>query len=54
MLDLVAMALTSHGFRFQRMDGQSTLQQRHVAMQQFNEDLSCTVMLASIGSAGEG
>jgi SNF2 family DNA or RNA helicase len=54
MLDLIATALTEHGFRFQRMDGQSSLQQRSVAIQQFNEDPTCTVMIASIGSAGEG
>jgi SNF2 family DNA or RNA helicase len=54
MLDVVAKALTQHGFLFQRIDGQSSLQQRDLAMQQFNEDPTSTVMLASIGSAGEG
>jgi SNF2 family DNA or RNA helicase len=54
MLDVIAKALTQHGFLFQRIDGQSSLQQRDVAMQQFNEDPTSTVMLASIGSAGEG
>jgi len=54
MLDLIAMALKQHGFRFQRIDGQSSLQQRSVAIQQFNDDPTCTVMVASIGSAGEG
>lgn len=54
MLDLIATALTQHGFRFQRIDGKSSLQQRNVAIQQFNEDPACTIMIASIGSAGEG
>ncbi|KAE8448034.1 hypothetical protein EG329_009957 [Mollisiaceae sp. DMI_Dod_QoI] len=54
MLDLIVIALKRHGFRFQRIDGQSNLQQRNVAIQQFNEDPTCAVMLASIGSAGEG
>jgi SNF2 family DNA or RNA helicase len=54
MLDLIANALTQHGFLFQRIDGQSSLQQRNIAIQEFNEDQNCTVMLASIGSAGEG
>ncbi|PMD44747.1 hypothetical protein L207DRAFT_483787 [Hyaloscypha variabilis F] len=54
MLDLIANALTQHGFLFQRIDGQSSLQQRSIAIQQFNEDQNYTVMLASIGSAGEG
>ena len=54
MLDVIAKALTQHGIRYQRIDGQSSLPQRKVAIQQFNEDAACTVMLASIGSAGEG
>ena len=54
MLNLVAKALTYHGFRYQRLDGQSSLQQRAAAIQRFNEDVAYTVMLASIGSAGEG
>jgi len=54
MLDLIAKALTQHGFRFERIDGRSSLHQRNVAIQLFNEDPACTVMIASIGSAGEG
>ena len=54
MLDVVAKTLTQRGFQFQRIDGQSSLQQRYRAIQQYNEDPACTVMLASIGSAGEG
>jgi SNF2 family DNA or RNA helicase len=54
MLDLIAKALIRYGFRFQRIDGQSSLQQRSLAIQQFKEDPACTVMIASIGSAGEG
>lgn len=54
MLDLIARILTQHGFQFQRIDGQSSLRQRNSALRRFNEDSTCTVMLASIGSAGEG
>ena len=54
MLDVIAKALTQHGFRYQRIDGQSSLPQRHMAIQQFKEEPTCTVMLASVGSAGEG
>lgn len=54
MLDLIAKALRQYGFQFQRIDGQSSLQQRNEAIRQFNEDSACTVLLASIGSAGEG
>ena len=54
MLDLVQEALKATGFGVQRIDGQSSLQQRSEAIRQFNNDLDCTVMLASLGSAGEG
>lgn len=54
MLDLVQNHLELNGFIFQRIDGQSSLQKRRSAMCQFSEDPKCTVMLASIGSAGEG
>ena len=54
MLDLVQHHLELNGFTIQRIDGQLSLQKRHRAICQFNEDPKCTVMLASIGSAGEG
>ena len=54
MLNLIAKALTHYGFRYQRLDGQSSLQQRDIAIQRFNDDSTYTIMLASIGSAGEG
>lgn len=54
MLDSVEQALRVRGFNCQRIDGQTSLQGRSSAMEVFNEDDSCTVMLATIGSAGEG
>jgi SNF2 family DNA or RNA helicase len=54
MLDLIQQALQSHGFSFQRIDGKTDLEKRSEAIRQFNEDPTCTIMLASIGSAGEG
>lgn len=54
MLDLVQSHLKASGFTCQRIDGQSSLQKRGEAMRLFREDPNCTVMLASIGSAGEG
>lgn len=54
MLDLVQHHLETNGFVFQRIDGQSSIPQRHQAIRRFNEDPTCVVMLASIGSAGEG
>ncbi|KAK6073666.1 transcription termination factor 2 (SNF2 family domain-containing protein) [Seiridium cupressi] len=37
-----------------RVDGKTSLKSRNEAMRRFNEDPHCTVMVASIGSAGEG
>ena len=54
MLDLVQDHLEMNGFTFQRIDGQSSLPKRGEALRLFREDPKCTVMLASIGSAGEG
>ncbi|KAK2685769.1 hypothetical protein QWA68_015378 [Fusarium oxysporum] len=54
MLDLVGFALNSQGFQFQRIDGQSSMSQRKVALETFGSDPGCNVMLASIGAAGEG
>jgi SNF2 family DNA or RNA helicase len=54
MLDLVQKDLKDVGLGIQRIDGQASLPQRRAAMEQFKSDPNCTVMLASIGSAGEG
>jgi SNF2 family DNA or RNA helicase len=54
MLDLIALTLNSHRFRFQRIDGQTSLENRCDALRQFNEVPQCTIMLASIGSCSEG
>ncbi|RYP01741.1 hypothetical protein DL764_006103 [Monosporascus ibericus] len=54
MLDLIQQDLRDVGLGVQQIDGQASLQQRRMAMEQFRCDPNCTVMLASIGSAGEG
>ena len=54
MIDLIELALQKQGYKFQRIDGQTSLQARGEALTQFNEDPECTIMLASIGSCGEG
>ena len=54
MLDLIQLALQNHGFRFQRIDGSTSLENRKKAFDKFNDDPTYTIMLASIGSAGEG
>jgi len=54
MLDLIADALKDEGFTFHRIDGRSSLLQRKEAIEKFNTDPVCRIMLASIGAAGEG
>jgi SNF2 family DNA or RNA helicase len=54
MLDLIAVALNDKGLTFHRIDGQSSLAQREEAMEKFNNDPACDILLASIGAAGEG
>ncbi|KFA48846.1 hypothetical protein S40293_01496 [Stachybotrys chartarum IBT 40293] len=54
MLDLTQQSLEESGFICQRIDGRTNLEGRNRAIIQFNQDVKCTVMLASIASAGEG
>lgn len=54
MLDLIADALRDKGVDFCRIDGRSTLSQRGKALDRLRNDPACTVVLASIGAAGEG
>ncbi|KAE8378972.1 SNF2 family N-terminal domain-containing protein [Aspergillus bertholletiae] len=54
MLDLIASSLDERGWAFQRIDGQSSLTQRKNALEKFSSDRQCSIMLASIGAAGEG
>ncbi|KAL7763758.1 hypothetical protein ACKLNR_007116 [Fusarium oxysporum f. sp. zingiberi] len=54
MLNLLEIALRSEGFKFARIDGQKSLVERTSALRSFRNDDSCTVMIATIGSIGEG
>jgi SNF2 family DNA or RNA helicase len=54
MLDLIEKALASERIVFQRIDGGKSLLHRRHAIQSFRHNPSCTVLLASIGSAGVG
>ncbi|RFU32920.1 hypothetical protein B7463_g3424, partial [Scytalidium lignicola] len=54
MLDLIEKALVSYGFSFERIDGSKSLSHRKRAIQSFRSNPSCTILLASIGSAGVG
>jgi SNF2 family DNA or RNA helicase len=54
MLDLVEKALNGTGFQFQRIDGSKSSSNRKKALRVFNESPSCTILLATLGSAGVG
>lgn len=54
MLDMLEIAFYRRGLRYQRIDGRKTLPQRRDALNQFKNDSSCTILLASIGSAAVG
>ncbi|KAL4963434.1 SNF2 family N-terminal domain-containing protein [Aspergillus stella-maris] len=54
MLDLIGNTLDERGLAFQRIDGQSSLPQRKDSIEKFSKDSQCSILLASIGAAGEG
>ena len=54
MLDFIGKALQKNNIAFRRIDGQTTLKGRAEALRAFRSDRHCQVMLASIGSVGEG
>ncbi|KAH3982488.1 hypothetical protein HBI56_015260 [Parastagonospora nodorum] len=54
MLDLIQPALSHYQFRTCRIDGSTSLEGRSNVLREFSEDAHCAVMLATIGSAGEG
>ncbi|KAF5541969.1 helicase-like transcription factor [Fusarium mexicanum] len=54
MLDLVQKPLLQAGFQCVRIDGQYSIKQREKALSIFANDTCCTIMLASLGSGGEG
>ncbi|KAI3319185.1 hypothetical protein HD806DRAFT_548754 [Xylariaceae sp. AK1471] len=58
MLDMIYSALNpqllSRGLSSVRIDGRSTLQHRRDALDKFNLDKSCVIMLATIGAVSEG
>ena len=54
MLDLVEIALSAKSFGFQRIDGKQAEAQRRSVLKEFRENIRCSILLASIGSAGVG
>ncbi|CAJ0553138.1 Ff.00g116500.m01.CDS01 [Fusarium sp. VM40] len=54
VLNLVQNALLQAGFSCERIDGKCSIKRREEALSTFTNDPCCTVMLATIGSGGEG
>ncbi|KAI0541607.1 hypothetical protein GGR58DRAFT_510699 [Xylaria digitata] len=58
MLDLISNVMSTQlsplGFSFVRIDGNSALQQRRSALDKFNSNSNCVIMLATIGAVSEG
>ncbi|KAK1758998.1 SNF2 family N-terminal domain-containing protein [Echria macrotheca] len=54
MLDLIGKALSARNITFQRVDGSKTFGQRCNALGEFRRDESCSVLLATLGSAAVG
>ena len=54
MLDLVEIALTTKGLSCLRIDGKQTDARRRSVLEGFRTEAHCSILLASIGSAGVG
>lgn len=48
------ITLYKNDFGFHRLDGQQTEEQRRSTIDGFRRDARCSILLASIGSAGVG
>ncbi len=54
MLNLIEASLRDKGLKIYRIDGQTSMPQRRKALEAFSSDGEFSIMLASIGAAGEG
>ena len=54
MLSLVEVALNMNGFKFVRVDGSRSDEQRKTSLEIFRTDHQYNILLASVGSAGVG
>ena len=54
MLNLIEKSLRAEGFKYGRVDGALSIAQTSKALKRFSTDPKCTILLASIGSAGVG
>jgi SNF2 family DNA or RNA helicase len=54
MLDVLEIELSTGGFEFTRIDGTKSEPKRREALDRFQTDDSCSILLASLGSVGVG
>jgi SNF2 family DNA or RNA helicase len=54
MLDLIGRALRQISAKFVRIDGKMTNADRCKVIENFRNDDSCTILLATLGSGGVG
>jgi len=54
MLNLIEASLVDKGLKLYRIDGKTSMRQRRAALKAFSDDEDYSIMLASIGAAGEG
>ena len=54
MLTLIEKSLRVEGLEYGRVDGTMSIAQACKALKRFSTDPRCTILLASIGSAGVG
>lgn len=54
MIDLIEKALSAENIGFVRIDGSKSNLQRKSSLQTFETDANCSVLLATISSAGVG
>jgi SWI/SNF-related matrix-associated actin-dependent regulator of chromatin subfamily A3 len=53
-LDMVQAQLVKHGYRFTRLDGSMPALSRDAALDKFDNDAECTILLASLGVCSVG
>lgn len=53
-LDIVQYHLGRHGYQYTRLDGSMSVRHRDTALQRFDEDVDCTILLASLAVCSVG
>ncbi|KAI9667568.1 MAG: hypothetical protein M1821_000384 [Bathelium mastoideum] len=53
-LDIIQYHLGLHGYQYTRLDGSMSVRNRDIALQRFDEDASCTILLASLAVCSVG